>query len=48
MIQPKVFRHLAAMRSIGLLQVRRQGTWMIYRLDSHLPAWLMQVLQGLP
>ena len=30
----KVSRHLAVMRSAGLVQARRQGTWMHYRLSE--------------
>ena len=28
----KVSRHLGVMRGAGMVQVRRQGTWMFYRL----------------
>ena len=30
--QPKVSRHLATLRRVGLVQVRRDGKWMIYSL----------------
>jgi ArsR family transcriptional regulator len=30
--QPKVSRHLAILRAAGVVQRRRQGTWMYYRL----------------
>jgi len=30
----KVSRHLSVMRSAGLVQARRQGTWMHYRLSE--------------
>lgn len=30
--QPKISRHLAYLRRAGLVQVRRQGLWMYYRL----------------
>jgi ArsR family transcriptional regulator len=29
--QPKISRHLASLRSVGIVTVRRQGTWMHYR-----------------
>jgi len=32
--QPKVSRHLAYLRNAGLVQARRQGKWMHYRLAS--------------
>ncbi|MBY4678441.1 metalloregulator ArsR/SmtB family transcription factor [Marinobacterium arenosum] len=42
--QPKVSRHLAQLRSCGLLQDRRQGQWMFYRLSPALPQWIESVL----
>ncbi|MBI2059948.1 MAG: metalloregulator ArsR/SmtB family transcription factor [Nitrospirae bacterium] len=30
--QPNVSRHLAVLRGAGLVEVRREGTWMRYRL----------------
>jgi ArsR family transcriptional regulator len=43
--QPKVSRHLAQLRSSGLLLDRRQGQWVYYRLNPDLPDWVQQVLQ---
>lgn len=43
--QPKISRHLAQLRSSGLLLDRRQGQWVYYRLNPHLPAWISEVLQ---
>lgn len=48
MAQPKTSRHLAAMREAGLLAVRRDGTRIFYRLDSHIPLWAYRVLETLP
>ncbi len=43
--QPKVSRHLAVMREAGLLSVRRDGTWVFYRLDTQsLPHWVTGIL----
>ncbi len=42
--QPKLSRHLALLRSSGLLQDRRQGAWVYYRLHPQLPAWALAVL----
>jgi ArsR family transcriptional regulator len=44
-IQPKVSRHLAQLRSCGLLEDRRKGQWVYYRLHPHLPDWVHQMLQ---
>ena len=37
--QPKISRHLALMREAGIVESRRQGTWMYYRINPGLPAW---------
>jgi ArsR family transcriptional regulator len=42
--QPKVSRHLAALREAGVLASRRQRTWIMYRLDPELPGWAVRVL----
>lgn len=42
--QPKVSRHLAQLRGTGLLQDRRQGQWVFYRLPEQLPGWVTRVL----
>ncbi|GAC1033219.1 metalloregulator ArsR/SmtB family transcription factor [Pseudomonas sp. No.21] len=44
--QPKVSRHLALLRSSGLLLDRRQGQWVYYRLNPALPAWAAEVLEA--
>lgn len=41
--QPKVFRHLAQLRTCGLLEDRRQGQWIYYRLHPELPQWAVDV-----
>ncbi|RCL28410.1 transcriptional regulator [Pseudomonas sp. AFG_SD02_1510_Pfu_092] len=43
--QPKISRHLAQLRSSGLLLDRRQGQWVYYRLNPALPAWALDLLQ---
>jgi len=43
--QPKISRHLAQLRSTGLLLDRRQGQWVYYRLNPQLPAWVLEMLQ---
>lgn len=42
--QPKVSRHLAQLRTCGLLEDRRQGQWIYYRLHPQLPQWVNDVL----
>ena len=42
--QPKISRHLALLRSSGLLEDRRRGQWVYYRLHPHLPEWAVQML----
>lgn len=44
--QPKISRHLAQLRSHGLLADRRQGQWVFYRLHPQLSPWVITLLQG--
>ena len=44
-IQPKISRHLAQLRSNGLLLDRRQGQWVYYRLNPELPTWVNEMLE---
>ena len=43
--QPKISRHLAQLRNCGLLEDRRQGQWVYYRLHPSLPDWVIAVLK---
>lgn len=43
-LQPKISRHLALLRNVGLLADRRQGQWVYYRLHPDLPAWVREIL----
>ena len=43
--QPKISRHLALLRSAGLLMDRRQGQWVYYRLHPQLPEWVTDILK---
>ena len=45
-IQPKVSRHLAALRDAGVVIDRRQGQWIYYQLNPDLPDWANQVLKA--
>ncbi|MDD3517762.1 MAG: metalloregulator ArsR/SmtB family transcription factor [Chromatiales bacterium] len=42
--QPMVSRHLAQMREVGLVQDRRAGLWIHYRLHPDLPQWARDAL----
>ncbi|MCE8015705.1 metalloregulator ArsR/SmtB family transcription factor [Halomonas sp. MCCC 1A17488] len=42
--QPKISRHLAQLRECGLLQDRRDGQWVYYRLAERLADWMTAVL----
>ena len=42
--QPKISRHLGQMREAGLVQTRRAGRWMYYRLHPELQAWMQAAL----
>ncbi len=44
-IQPKVSRHLATLRESGLVNDRRQGQWIYYRLHPQLTDWQQQVIR---
>jgi len=44
--QPKISRHLALLRSSGVLQDRRQGQWIYYSLQADLPQWCLDVLNS--
>lgn len=43
--QPKISRHLALMRESGIVESRREGTWMHYRINPRLPDWSRQVIR---
>jgi len=44
--QPKISRHLGQLRESGLVQARRSGRWMYYRIHPDLPAWAHAVLRS--
>lgn len=45
--QPNVSRHLAQLREAGLVEDRRDGQWIYYRIDPDLPAWVVETLKAL-
>ena len=44
-IQPKVSRHLAALRDAGVVSDRRQGQWIYYRPHPDLPVWARWIIE---
>jgi ArsR family transcriptional regulator len=45
MAQPKISRHLAVMRESSLTSMRKEGTWVYYRLHPDLPLWAYRILE---
>jgi ArsR family transcriptional regulator len=45
--QPTVSRHLSTLRSAGVVEGRRQGTWMHYRLADQPDLWRDSQLKAL-
>jgi ArsR family transcriptional regulator len=46
-IQPKISRHLSVIREAGLVTVRREGTWIFYRISAPLPRWQRDMLDAM-
>jgi len=44
-IQPKISRNLAILRGEGLVNDRRDGHWVYYRVSSDLPDWIGNILE---
>lgn len=42
--QPKVSRHLASLRECQLLDVRKSGQWVFYRVHDELPSWANEIV----
>ena len=45
--QPKISRHLAALKKSGLVLDRREGQWVYYRVDPQIPDWMQVILQNM-
>lgn len=45
--QSKVSRHLAQLRNCGLLEDRRDGQWVYYRIARNLPNWATELFAQL-
>lgn len=46
-IQPKVSRHLAQLRTLGLVADHRREQWTFYRLRDDLPIWVADLLKAM-
>ncbi len=44
--QPKISRHLAYLRSAGLVSTRREGKWVYYGIESKMDAAVTRVLDA--
>lgn len=42
--QPKISRHLATLREAGMVNDRREGLWIHYRINPKLPPWAQEIL----
>ena len=45
--QPHVSRHLGQLRNAGVLQDRRDGLWIHYRIHPDMPDWVRDMLRNL-
>jgi len=43
--QPMISRHLALLRDDSLVEARREGQWMYYRIHTDLPKWANTILE---
>lgn len=44
--QTKISRHLAMLKKSGLLQNRKEGKWVFYRLSSQISPWVRQIIES--
>jgi len=44
--QPKISRHLAALRDGGLLESRRDAQWVFYHISESLAGWQKRVIEA--
>ncbi len=45
--QPKVSRHLAQLRALGVFKDKRQGQWVYYGISRDIPGWCRKVIEVL-
>jgi len=46
-IQPKISRHLALLRTSGLVLDERRGQWVYYSLNPSLPDWIRHIVDSI-
>ena len=44
--QPKISRHMAAMRDAGIVKSRRHAQWVFYFINSSLEEWQKQIVEA--
>ena len=44
--QPHISRHLGHLKTLGVLQDRRNGLWVYYRVSPSLPDWAARIVQA--
>ena len=44
LIQPKISRHLAMLREVGMVIDRRAGQWIYYQIRPDIPDWAKKIL----
>lgn len=44
--QPKISRHLAMLRDAGIVNDRREGLWIHYRINPDLAPWARKILDS--
>lgn len=45
MVQPKISRHMAMLRKLGIVETERQAHWVFYHLKTDLAAWQRAILE---
>ena len=45
--QPKISRHLAQLRALGVFKDERQGQWVFYSIANNIPGWCRKVIEGM-
>ncbi|CAM3717611.1 metalloregulator ArsR/SmtB family transcription factor [Parendozoicomonas haliclonae] len=45
--QPKISRHLAQLRNLGVFRDERHGQWVEYSIADDIPGWCRKVIEGL-
>ena len=43
--QPKISRHLSALRQTAMVSTEKRGKWVYYQLHPDMPGWALEVLR---